>query len=149
MKLKITCTRRLTFEAGHRVLGHENKCAHLHGHSYKVEITAEANLDALGRVIDFSVLKERIGGWVDRYWDHGFILKSDDPEYEWMTHHQPRPGTDQKVFGLTDNPTAEVLARFLLLQVCPKVLLDTQVTVVAVRVWETENCWADAKLDGR
>lgn len=38
----ISCTRRLTFAAGHRVWKHEGKCAHPHGHNYVVEVTARA-----------------------------------------------------------------------------------------------------------
>lgn len=50
----ITVTRVLEFDAGHRVVNHESKCATLHGHRYKVEIVAAApGLDSLGRVIDF------------------------------------------------------------------------------------------------
>ena len=62
----ISCTRRIQFCAGHRVLGHENKCANAHGHNYVAYISARSNdLDKVGRVIDFSVLKEKIGGWID------------------------------------------------------------------------------------
>ena len=65
--MPITATRRLQFAAGHRVHGHEGKCRHLHGHNFVVFLTAAAeNLDAVGRVIDFGVLKERIGGWIER-----------------------------------------------------------------------------------
>ena len=79
-----TATRRLTFCAGHRVLGHESKCSNLHGHNYIVEVTAEMNpsngaaVDDIGRVIDFSVLKECVGGWLERHWDHGFIVNTLD-----------------------------------------------------------------------
>ena len=53
----ITCTRRIQFCAGHRVMGHEGKCRNLHGHNYVVFVTAQADeLDSVGRVIDFSVL---------------------------------------------------------------------------------------------
>lgn len=38
----ITCTRRLQFCAGHRVLGHEGKCARPHGHNYTLFVTAKA-----------------------------------------------------------------------------------------------------------
>ena len=60
--MAVTCTRRLCFEAGHRVYGHESKCANLHGHSYKVERGLRSGAGRVGRVIDFSVLKEKIGG---------------------------------------------------------------------------------------
>ena len=50
-----TITRRLEFDAGHRVYQHESKCNHVHGHRYVVEVEATGTLDGLGRIIDFSV----------------------------------------------------------------------------------------------
>ena len=42
------------FCAGHRVVGHENKCRHLHGHNYRVTFYCESQeLDGVGRVVDF------------------------------------------------------------------------------------------------
>ncbi len=42
----ITCTRRIEFDAAHRILNHESKCKMLHGHRYAIEATFEAkNLD--------------------------------------------------------------------------------------------------------
>lgn len=147
----ISCSRRLTFCAGHRVAGHENKCAHLHGHNYEVEIQAEpdAGLDHLGRVIDFGVLKKKVGGWIDENWDHAFIAWLDDAVMGMVMdllddQHEagrcPRP----RVFWLPTNPTAENLAHYLLRVVCPEVLKGTGVVVTAVVVVETENCWAAA-----
>ena len=34
-----TCTRRIEFDAAHRVMEHESKCRHLHGHRYAIEAT--------------------------------------------------------------------------------------------------------------
>jgi 6-pyruvoyltetrahydropterin/6-carboxytetrahydropterin synthase len=49
----LTCTRRVHFSAGHRVMNHESKCATVHGHNYYVSIQAEASvLDDIGRVVD-------------------------------------------------------------------------------------------------
>src|SRR5262249_22784820 len=57
--IMITATRRIQFAAGHRVFGHEGKCRYLHGHNFVALVTAAADdLDAVGRVIDFGVLKE-------------------------------------------------------------------------------------------
>ena len=54
-----TCARRLEFDSGHRVLRHESKCRHVHGHRYVLELTcAAAQLDDLGRVIDFGVTRQ-------------------------------------------------------------------------------------------
>ena len=139
----ITCTRRFQFCAGHRVLGHEGKCAHLHGHNYVALVTAEADqLDPLGRVIDFGVLKARIGSWLDDNWDHGFVAHRDDTAVKAAL----RAASEERVFWLDCNPTAENLARHLLHVVCPQVLAGTGVRAVKVVLWETENCCAEVAL---
>jgi 6-pyruvoyltetrahydropterin/6-carboxytetrahydropterin synthase len=139
----ITCTRRLQFCSGHRVHGHEGKCRHLHGHNYVVMLTASADaLDNLGRVIDFSVLKARLGGWIDQHWDHGCVIWDGDTEAQAaVLACQPA-----KLFLLPSNPTAENMADYLLRVVGPEVLADTGIGLTAVRLWETENCYADATL---
>lgn len=148
-----TCTRRLQWCSGHRVMRHESKCAHLHGHNYVGYFTATGSLDEVGRVIDFSVLKERIGGWIDVHWDHGLILhKDDDQMISALRHFRPliRPdgvpiATEQKLYLMENNPTAENMAAHLLREICPWAMEETGVTVTKVRIWETENCYADAQ----
>lgn len=148
--MKITCTRRFQFCAGHRVMLHESKCRHLHGHNYIALLTAAAEdgeLDDIGRIIDFSVLKERIGGWIDREWDHGFVLwRKDLPATQALSHFSGAEGIVQKLYFLDANPTAEVMARYLLEVVGPEVLGGTGVQLVKVELWETENCKATATL---
>ena len=57
----ITCTRRLEWDAMHRIPRHESKCAAFHGHRYAAEITCSApELDDLGRVVDFGVVAQRV-----------------------------------------------------------------------------------------
>jgi 6-pyruvoyltetrahydropterin/6-carboxytetrahydropterin synthase len=134
--------RRLQFCAGHRLLNHEGKCRHVHGHNYVALFYAEADhLDALGRVIDFSVLKEKIGGWIEEHWDHSFIYFTQDDQ---MAH--ALDVAESKCFALFENPTAENLASYLLERVCPLVLESTGVRVVKVELWETENCKVEVKL---
>lgn len=147
MGMRLTCTRKIGFDAGHRVCGHESKCAHLHGHRYTVLLTATADQDELGRIIDFGVLKALVGDWIDHYWDHGMLLWEHDPLRRLIeAFNVGGEGTDdpQKVYTMPENPTAENIAKYLLEHVCPDVLADTGVEVTHVRVWETPNCYADA-----
>jgi 6-pyruvoyltetrahydropterin/6-carboxytetrahydropterin synthase len=139
--MKITATRRLRFDAGHRVLGHEGKCARPHGHGYEVEVTAEGfdGLDVLGRVVDFSVLKGRLGSWLDAEWDHGFIVYERDSDL--LLGLSVIRGA--KVYIAAWNPTAENIAAFLL-GLAGVLLAGTGVEVVRVRVDETPNCYAEA-----
>lgn len=139
-----TVTRRLEFDAGHRVMNHESKCANLHGHRYVAEITAYApELDPIGRVIDFSVIKERIGSWIDEHWDHNMIVCADDARTIQCLLAAPRV---KQPFLMPCNPTAENMASHLLYVVCPAELGDTGVTVTKVRLWETPNCFAEVTL---
>jgi len=117
----------------------------LHGHSYKVEIEACApELDSVGRVMDFSLLKEKMGGWIDEHWDHGFLLWFKDAEAQFAINNLP----NQKLYRVPYNPTAENIARHLLEDICPLVLRGTGVSVTRVIVRETENCSAEASHKG-
>ena len=135
----ISCTRKLWFCAGHRVKGHEGKCRHLHGHNYIVYITAQASLDSIGRVIDFGVLKQEFGSFIDDNFDHGFLVWEDDKEVIDVLKNMG----EQKIFVMPTNPTAENIAQFLL-DNSDDILDNKGVEVTMVKVYETENCFAVA-----
>lgn len=141
-------TRKLEFDAGHRVLGHEGKCATPHGHRYVAELTVSADaLDSLGRVIDFSVIKTLVGGWIDANWDHTMILHPDDPLLQYCGLIGPRPPyviprRDDGPFQSDGNPTAENMSKYLF-GVAGELLRPHGIRVEAVRLYETPNCWAD------
>jgi 6-pyruvoyltetrahydropterin/6-carboxytetrahydropterin synthase len=140
---QLTAVRRLQFCAGHRVQQHESKCRNLHGHNYVVffHAVSDTGLDPLGRVIDFGVMKQRLGAFIDEQWDHGFILWREDREA--IEAVQRVEG--QKLSLLAVNPTAENMARHLLDEVCPRALDGTGVRIVKVVLWETENCFVEAR----
>ena len=72
---RITATRYHDISCGHRVSGHESKCQFLHGHNYRFHFTVEGSkLDALGRVMDFGVIKSILCEWLEENWDHKFLL---------------------------------------------------------------------------
>lgn len=146
--MRIECTRRIQFCAGHRVFGHESKCSHLHGHNYVVEITAEADtLDTIGRVVDFSVIKERVGGWIEENWDHGFLVAQKDTFLvEFLRTLSVRPGVMQKMSVLPHNTTAENIGQ-VLLDLCVGLMEGTGVRITRVVVHETENCKVSVNSD--
>lgn len=140
------CTRKFEFDMGHRVLGHQGKCRFPHGHRYVAEVTLSAPLDELGFVMDFGLIKEQIGSWIDSNLDHGFLINAKD--------EQLRAGLamldDAKVKVVAFNPTAENIAQWLVEQLqnimrmygASKEIDAPRVT--HVRLYETPNCWADA-----
>jgi 6-pyruvoyltetrahydropterin/6-carboxytetrahydropterin synthase len=140
--LYVTCKRRIQFCAGHRVFEHEGKCKNIHGHNYVLWIFARASkLDKLGRVIDFSVLKERIGGWIEKNIDHNFIAFKDD-----IVVQELLKINESKPYILDSNPTAENLALHLLHEVIPNLMEDTGITIYKLELFETENCSVEVEL---
>jgi 6-pyruvoyltetrahydropterin/6-carboxytetrahydropterin synthase len=136
----VTCTRRIEFDAAHRVMGHEGKCKHLHGHRYAIEATfAAQKLDTLGRVVDFSVIKEKLGAWIDAHWDHTTILYEKDKKLGDAIDSI----TGQKIFYLPSNPTAENMAEYIVQQICPQLFKDSDVKCIGIRLYETPNCYAE------
>lgn len=136
----ITCTRRIEFDAAHRVMEHESKCKHLHGHRYALEVSfAAPDLDKLGRVVDFGVIKEKLGAWIDTHWDHATILyDKDKPLGEAIAQK-----TGQTVFYLANNPTAEHMAEYILREICPKLFKGLGIECTRVRLYETPNCYVE------
>jgi 6-pyruvoyltetrahydropterin/6-carboxytetrahydropterin synthase len=141
-----TAVRKIHFCYGHRVMNHESKCATMHGHNgiIWVHATPINDLDSIGRVIDFSVLKNVIGGWVDQYWDHTMILFKEDKITLELVEKAP---AFKKPYVMDLNPTAENLAHHLLWEICPKILKGQGIIINKVTFYETENCYAEQSLD--
>lgn len=129
------------FCAGHRVYGHESKCAHLHGHNYRVTFTCTAaKLDKVGRVIDFSVVKDLLCEWLEVNWDHRFLVWEKDPMCSYLLD------LDRHVVRVPFNPTAENMAEYLVTHVGPRMLAGTAVQLKKVVVEETRKCSASFEV---
>ena len=122
-------TRELTFCYGHRLLDYAGKCRHLHGHNGRAVITLSAPaLDGLGMVVDFSLLKRIVGGWIDANLDHKMLLHRDDPALPLLR------SLGEPVFVTDTNPTAEAIARLIF-----DAVVRHEFPVVEVRLWETDS----------
>ena len=136
---RITAKRYHDFSAGHRVYGHESKCAMIHGHNYRVTFTIEAEeLDSVGRVLDFSVIKDLLCEWLEQEWDHRFLVWEKDPFAPTLAQLDPA-GT--VVVGF--NPTAENMGQYLIDVVGPKQLAGTNARLIHVNIEETRKCSVD------
>ena len=139
----ILVTRHHDICAGHRVVGHENKCRHLHGHNYRVHFTVAApQLDALGRVVDFGFIKTALCEWLEHNWDHKMLLWTEDPLWDDLHHAMFGTEADDSIQACHFNPTAENMARYLGEDVGPILLGGTALKLVAVVIEETRKCMA-------
>ena len=142
-----TVTREHEICCGHRVYGHEGKCKNLHGHNYKFELTIapKNELDMLGRVIDFSLIKSLLCEWLEKEWDHKMLLWNKDPMSNYLVNatYALVEGDTHWVVRLPCNPTVENLAQYFVEDIAPGLLLEHDVVLRSVRIWETSKCSAE------
>ena len=139
--MTVTIARYHEIDCGHRVVGHEGKCRHLHGHRYRFTFTCAGELDTIGRILDFSVIKSLLCEWLETSWDHRLLLWISDPNLEAIRMLEP-----ESVVAVPFNPTAENLADYLLRVVGPELLIGTGVTLTSVTCQETAKCSATSSI---
>src|SRR5690606_8886028 len=82
-------------------------------------------------------------GWLDEHWDHAFLLWERDEN----ALAAVRSCDPHRIYELPYNPTAENLARYLLEEVCPKLLDGTGATAQRIVIWESEESYAEVSRD--
>lgn len=157
--MSFTVIRSHEICAGHRVVGHESKCRHLHGHNYVFHFHVAPKpldgasvkgdpLDQVGRVIDFSVVKTTLCQWLEDNWDHRFLHWEDDDLIHAMrvliaSSNEEVPESEhffRSLVPLPFNPTAENLAQYMVEVIGPQLLDEHGVELVECRIEETSKC---------
>ena len=118
----VRLVREFCFEAAHRLPnapeGH--KCRRLHGHSFRVQLVCEGEIDPqTGWLIDFGEIKRAFEPLLDRL-DHRYL---------------------NEIEGL-ENPTAENIARWIWQRLRPQLAVLTQVNLA-------ETCSARCEYTGQ
>ncbi|MBI1893468.1 MAG: 6-carboxytetrahydropterin synthase QueD, partial [Candidatus Rokubacteria bacterium] len=138
MKLSV----EFSFDAAHRIMGHGGKCAWLHGHTYRLGVTVQAEtLNRLGMVMDFDDLKALVEKHVLSRWDHATLLREDDPLVPAIIRVQAE--APQKVITFPQNPTAEVLAQAAAEALAS--VLPSGVRLARLTVWESPGCASEVE----
>ena len=116
--MKTSITKSFFFEAAHQLKNHDGKCANLHGHSYRFDVTVAGSLitngSSEGMVIDFADLSKKVNDEIIEKWDHPFL-------------------NDLVTFPTT----AELLAKEIFSK-----LKDSGLNVIKVCLWETSKSYA-------
>jgi len=121
--MRATVVKRVSFDAAHFLPNYVGKCSNLHGHHWVVELGITGSvMEEQGFVVDFSNLKVWLNDYVVDQFDHSLLN------------------------DMISNPTAENIALRIKRefeetghQVSGDVRLEF------VRVWETEDSYAEVK----
>lgn len=126
-----------TFDSAHFLSGYEGKCANIHGHCWKIEVSVKG--DSLqqtgtkrGMLIDFGDLKNIVRGIADSF-DHALIFEKGS------LREKTLEALREENFNLIEvdfRPTAENFARLF-----HRMLHELGIEAHSVTVYETaENC---------
>lgn len=131
---RISITKEFKFSMGHALWDYDGKCANLHGHNYRCQITVSAagDLTPEGFVMDFGDIKTHIANYVDEHWDHKTLVNKDDVRFEDLS-------IDTGVIPVPWNPTAENLS--IALFTAAQGILEEKfsVKVESIELWETDT----------
>lgn len=117
----IRITKMFTFDSAHRLEEYEGKCCHLHGHTYKLEVTVKGEVDTSGMVFDFSVLKAVVNEQVLIHLDHKYL---------------------NEVFDF--NPTSENITVWIFERI-DESLQDYPCSLESLKLWETATSYAELR----
>ena len=143
----LTITRKLEFDAGHRIPDHNSQCRNLHGHRYTLlitltgEIAQQAGASDNGMIMDFSDVKALAKLHLVDVWDHAFLVYRHDTVVRTFLDSLP----DHKTVVLDTVPTVENLAQaaFAILQPAFHDRYGRALALAGVTLYETPNCWAE------
>lgn len=134
-------TKIIERDMGHRLLDHRSKCANVHGHRYKAEISLEWDItyqpweSSNGMIVDFSDIKNIAKDFIDNTLDHSYMFQDWDMVWkliaeEWL-----------KCIQVEFPPTAENIAIYLYekLQTLYEQKFGERVRLYAIKLWETPN----------
>jgi 6-pyruvoyltetrahydropterin/6-carboxytetrahydropterin synthase len=143
----LTITKRLEFDAGHRIPQHKSQCRNLHGHRYALEITLEGEpiddpqSSDHGMLMDFTDVKTLAKDHLVDLWDHAFLVHDADTLIRDLLAQIP----GHKTVVLNRVPTAEnlVAIAFEILDPLYTERFGNHLKLSKLRLYETPTSWAD------
>lgn len=147
MNKQVSITRRLEFDAGHRIPNHGGQCRNIHGHRYRLDLTLSgevlhrAGASDEGMILDFGDVKALATEHLVSKWDHAFLIHRGDTVL--LNFLQTMDG--HKTVVLDAIPTVENLAQIAFDVLAPvfKDCFGHQLQLTRLVLFETPNCWAE------
>lgn len=131
----ISITKKIEFEAAHRLSNYPGSCREIHGHTYKLEVTIAGPIDPeTDMIMDFKDLKKVMQKAALDHFDHALILKESVENREIFTSYSG------KVTWMETEPTAERMIQWILGQIARE--LPSQLEVVDLSLYKTSGSLA-------
>jgi len=124
------------WEMGHRLPEHFGLCKNIHGHSYKMIVEFEGELDERGIVIDFYDVEKIINPIIEKL-DHAFMVKDDDQITVEFLEKLDSKKVVVDFFATVENICIYISDKII------KSNLPKNIKFIKVRVYETSEDYAE------
>jgi 6-pyruvoyltetrahydropterin/6-carboxytetrahydropterin synthase len=131
--------KEFRWEMGHRLPEHFGNCKNIHGHSYKMIVEFEGEMNKDEMIIDFYDVDKMIKPLIEKH-DHAFMVNKNDKEVVEFLEKMK-----SKMLVVEFNSTVENICKFVLSEI-KKVDLPKNISSVSVRIYETNEDYAEEKL---
>jgi 6-pyruvoyltetrahydropterin/6-carboxytetrahydropterin synthase len=131
--------KEFRWEMGHRLPEHFGLCKNIHGHSYKMIVEFEGELDKNQMIIDYYDVEKIINPIIEKL-DHSFMVNIEDKVVLEFLEKM-----NSKKVVVDFNSTAENICTYLLNEI-KKGKLSSNISSVKVRVYETQFDYAEESL---
>ncbi|MBK7229715.1 MAG: 6-carboxytetrahydropterin synthase [Ignavibacteriales bacterium] len=131
--------KEFRWEMGHRLPEHFGLCKNIHGHSYKMIVEFEGELDKNQMVIDYYDVEKIVNPVIEKL-DHSFMVNINDKVVLEFLEKM-----NSKKVIVDFNSTAENICSFLLSEI-KKCSLPSNISSIKVRVYETQFDYAEESL---
>lgn len=131
--------KEFRWEMGHRLPDHFGQCKNIHGHSYKMMVELEGEIDSSGMIIDYYIVKKIVEPIIEKL-DHSFMVnKNDGVVLEFLEK------LNSKKVIVDFDSTVENITRYLIEEI-KKTDLPSNVKGIKVRVCETPDDYAEEQI---
>jgi 6-pyruvoyltetrahydropterin/6-carboxytetrahydropterin synthase len=132
--------KEFSWEMGHRLPEHFGKCKNIHGHSYKMIVELEGDVDKNGMVLDYYDLKKIINPIVEEL-DHAFLVFHEDQVVIDFLNKL----NSKKVIASFQSTVENIC--FYFLERIKNSGLPQNIKSVKVRICETPDDYAEEKIE--
>jgi len=131
--------KEFRWEMGHRLPEYFGKCKNIHGHSYKMIIEFEGELNESEMIIDFYDIDRIIKPLIEKL-DHAFMVNKNDSDVLAFLDK-----IKSKKLVVDFNSTVENICNFVLKEI-KKFELPENISSVAIRIYETNEDYAEERI---
>lgn len=134
----ISITKKIEFEAAHRLSNYRGACSEIHGHTYKLAATVSGIIDPdTDMILDFKTLKSILHLSILDPLDHALILKENSENRRIFSAYTG------KITWMESEPTSERMIEWMAKKITT--LLPSTIELIELHLHETSGSFTTWK----